>query len=140
MSPELRDYLVVGAILFVLGGVGFLVRRNLIVLFLSAEMMLQGVALNLIAFGRHHGNYQGQSFAAFVLAVAACEAAIALPLILALYQRRRTLDIGVWHELRETGEERMEELPPVVEEPPPFPTLTPAGREPALSESEAGGA
>ena len=58
---ELHNYLVVGAILFVLGAIGFLTRRNLITMFLSVEMMLQGVALNLVAFGRYHGNLQGQS-------------------------------------------------------------------------------
>ena len=52
----LRNYLLVGAALFTLGMLGFLSRRNLIVMFLSAEMMLQGTALTLIAFGRYHGN------------------------------------------------------------------------------------
>ena len=54
----LHHYLVVGAILFVLGMIGFLTRRNLIIMFLSAEMMLQGVALNLVAFARYRGNLQ----------------------------------------------------------------------------------
>ena len=58
MTGELHNYLIVGAILFVLGAIGFLTRRNLITMFLSAEMMLQGVALNLVAFGRFHGNLQ----------------------------------------------------------------------------------
>ena len=57
----LRDYLLVGAALFALGMLGFLSRRNLIVMFLSAEMMLQGVALTLVGFGRYHGNWTGRS-------------------------------------------------------------------------------
>ena len=54
--------------------VGFLVRRNVIVMFLCAEMMLQGVSLSLVAWGRHHHNWDGQSLVIFVIAVAACEA------------------------------------------------------------------
>ena len=56
----LSNYLILGAALMALGAVGFLARRNLIVMFLSAEMMLQGVALTLVGFGRYHGNWTGQ--------------------------------------------------------------------------------
>src|SRR2546421_4281619 len=113
--PMLHNYLVVGAILFALGMVGFLARRNLIVMFLSAEMMLQGVALNLVAFARYRGNLQGQAFTLFVITVAACEAGIALALILMLYRRRRSLDVSLWQDLREQGQEATvdeEPLPP----------------------------
>ncbi len=89
----LHHYLIVGAILFALGLVGFLARRNLIVMFLCAEMMLQGVAVNLVAFARYRGNLQGQVFTLFILTVAACEAAIALALILMLFRRRDSLDV-----------------------------------------------
>src|SRR2546425_10473115 len=99
----LHHYLVIGAILFALGMVGFLARRNLIVMFLCAEMMLQGVALNLCAFARFRGNLQGQSFVLFIVTVAACEAAIALALILMLYKRKGSLDVSLWQELREPG-------------------------------------
>src|SRR5438309_5710227 len=130
--PMLHSYLVVGAILFALGMVGFLARRNLIVMFLSAEMMLQGVALNLVAFARYRGNLQGQAFTLFVITVAACEAGIALALILMLYRRRRSLDVSLWQDLREASLEPAvdeERLPtPPVEE--PSPRLTPAGIEP----------
>ena len=90
MIPEipLHNYLVVGAVLFALGMIGFLARRNLIVMFLCAEMMLQGVAINLVAFARYRGNLQGQAFTLFILTVAACEAAIALALILMLFRRK----------------------------------------------------
>jgi NADH-quinone oxidoreductase subunit K len=134
MNPAatLQNYLVVGAILFGLGMIGFLARRNFIVMFLSAEMMLQGVAINLVAFGRYRGNLQGQAFVLFVLTVAACEAAIALALILMLYRTRRSLDVSIWQELREPGQEPTldeEPLPPPPAEP-PLPKLTPAGIEP----------
>src|SRR5205085_445395 len=125
--------LAVGAALFVLGAVGFLTRRNLIVLFLSAEMMLQGVALNLVAFARDRGNLHGQVFTLFVITVAACEAGLALALILMLYRSRRSLDVSLWQDLRETGQEPTldaEPLPPPASEE-PMPTLTPTGRAPA---------
>jgi NADH-quinone oxidoreductase subunit K len=129
----LHHYLVVGAALIVLGAIGFLTRRNLIVLFLSAEMMLQGVALNLIAFARDRGNLHGQVFTLFILTVAACEAGVALALILVLYRNRRSLDVSLWQDLRESGQE-----PTLDEEPLPLPaettadpTLVPAGRLPA---------
>jgi NADH-quinone oxidoreductase subunit K len=133
MTPvSLENYLIVGAILFVLGTVGFLARRNVIVMFLCAEMMLQGVALNLVAFARYRGNLQGQVFTLFILSVAACEAAIALALFLILYKTRSSLDVSVWQELREPGQEATvddEPLPPApaVE---PMPRLTPSGTEP----------
>ena len=130
--PMLHNYLVVGAILFALGMVGFLARRNLIIMFLSAEMMLQGVALNLVAFARYRGNLQGQAFTLFVITVAACEAGIALALILMLYRRRRSLDVSLWQDLRESGQEPImdeEPLPPPpLEE--PLPRLPPAGVQP----------
>src|SRR5438067_9794496 len=128
----LHHYLVVGAILFALGMIGFLARRNMIDMFLSAEMMLQGVALNLTAFAGFRGNVQGQALVLFILAVAACAAAIALALVLMLYRGSRTLDVSVWQELREA------ELEPIVDEEPlppappaePLPKLTPAGKAP----------
>src|SRR5882724_13700516 len=99
----LWHYLGVAAILFGIGLVGFLTRRNLITMFLCAEMMLQGVAINFVAFARYHGNLGGQIFVLFILAVAACEAGIALALFISLYRRRRSLDVSDWQELREVG-------------------------------------
>jgi NADH-quinone oxidoreductase subunit K len=134
MTPvPIHHYLAVGAILFALGLVGFLTRRNLIVLFLCAEMMLQGVTVNLVAFARYRGNLQGQAFTLFILTVAACEAALALALILMLYKRRRSLDVSLWQELREADQEPTldeEPLPPAPREE-PAPRLPPAGVEPA---------
>jgi NADH-quinone oxidoreductase subunit K len=128
----LHDYLVVGAILFTLGLIGFLTRRNFIILFLCAEMMLQGVAINLVAFARVRGNLHGQVFVLFMLTVAACEAAIALVLVLMLYRARHTLDVSVWQELREPDQPSTADRDPGVSAPPetPLPHLPPAGVEP----------
>jgi NADH-quinone oxidoreductase subunit K len=128
----LYHYLVVGAALFVLGAIGFLTRRNLIVLFLSAEMMLQGVALNLVAFARDRGNLHGQVFTLFILTVAACEAGMALALILVLYRQRRSLDVSLWQDLREAGQEATVDTEPIdmPAAEPADPRLIPAGRLP----------
>ena len=72
-------------------------------MFLSAEMMLQGVALTLVGFGRYHGNWTGQVFTIMILTVAACEASIALALIVILYNRRSSLDVTLWQDIREAG-------------------------------------
>ncbi|MFO0877246.1 MAG: NADH-quinone oxidoreductase subunit NuoK [Gemmataceae bacterium] len=133
MTVTLHHYLVVGAALFALGMIGFLARRNMIIMFLSAEMMLQGVAINFVAFARYRGNLQGQSFVLFILTVAACEAAIALALILMLYKRHNSLDVSLWQDLREAELERTEDeesLPPPPA-PDDLPHLTTAGKEPA---------
>lgn len=133
MNPvTLHNYLVVGAILFGLGVIGFLARRNLILMFLSVEMMLQGVALNLTAFARFRGNLQGQVFVLFILTVAACEAAVALALILVLFRSRHSLDVSLWQELREPDQEPVvdEDSLPAAPLPEPVPRLTPAGSEP----------
>src|ERR671933_1535330 len=99
----LLNYLIVGAVLMALGMLGFLARRNLIVMFLSAEMMLQGTALTLIGFGRYHGNWTGQVFTIVILTVAASEASIALALILILFHRRASLGVSLWQGPRGPG-------------------------------------
>lgn len=96
----LQHYLAVGAILFVIGLIGFMARRNLIIMFLCTELMFQGVAINLIAFGAYHNNMTGQAFTVFVLVIAAAEAALALGLIVLLYRLKATLDADAWRELR----------------------------------------
>jgi NADH-quinone oxidoreductase subunit K len=137
-AVPLHHYLVVGSVLFALGAVGFLARRNLIVMFLSAEMMLQGVAVNLVAFARNRGNLQGQAFVLFMLTVAACEAAIALALILTLYRMRRSLDVSLWQELREPGQPATVDEEPLPPPPPeePLPRLPAAGLEPLHREED----
>lgn len=96
----LHHYLLVGAIMFALGLIGFLTRRNLIIIFLCTELMLQGVAITLIAFGAFHGNMGGQAFTIFVLTIAAAEASLALGLIVLLYRQKRNVDVNAWRKLK----------------------------------------
>jgi NADH-quinone oxidoreductase subunit K len=131
--------LFVGAILFGLGMFGFLTRRNLILMFLSLEMMLAGVSLNFIAFGNLYGDLGGQVFVLLILTVAACEAALALSLIVALFRSRHSLDINLWRSLREinlSDRDRVEQMEAAMGESDEgttygnLPKLTPAGRDP----------
>ena len=93
--------LVFSALLFVIGLFGFMTRRNMIVMFLCTELMFQGVALAMVTFSRMHLDVSGQVFVIFILTVAAAEAALALGLVVLLYRRRATLDVGAWSELGE---------------------------------------
>lgn len=92
----LSHFLLTGAVLFALGMVGFLTRRNLIIMFLCTELMFQGVVVSLVAFSRYHMNVTGQTFVIFVLTIAAAEAALALGLVVLLFRRKRTLDAQAW--------------------------------------------
>lgn len=134
----LQNALVVGAILFSLGLVGILTRRNLIVMFLSAELMLQGISVSLVAWSRHHGDFGGQVLVIFVLTVAACEAAVALVFVLQAFARTGRLDSSAWQSLRESNLPRRvdHELPAIDTAAPTFPRLTPAGVLPAPDEND----
>ena len=134
----LQNYLMLGVILIALGLIGFLVRRNMIIMFLCVEMMLQGVSLTAIAWGRYHNSWGGQSLMIFVIAVAACEAAIALVLVLMLFRRSGSLDVVIWQEMREETQPAYhdEGVPEEREEDQVWPTLTPAGRRPERDEEE----
>lgn len=99
-SATLYHYLVVSGLLFALGLIGFVTRRNLIVMFLCTELMFQAAGLALIAFGRFHLNHTGETFVIFVLTIAAAEAALALALVVLLFRRKESLDAAKWAELR----------------------------------------
>jgi NADH-quinone oxidoreductase subunit K len=86
--------LVLGALLFAIGAVGALTRRNGITVFLSIELMLNAVNLIIVAYARMLGDQSGQVIVFFVLAVAAAEAAIGLALFIAVYRHRHTIDIN----------------------------------------------
>lgn len=135
-AAQLYDFLTIGAILFALGLVGLLVRRNMIVMFLCVEMMLQGVSLSLVAWSNYHQDWGGQMIVVFMVAVAACEAAIALALILMLYHHSGKLDIAFWQETREEGQPAYldTEVPEEREEDRVWPRLTTAGIQPAIDE------
>ena len=92
--------MVIGAVLFGLGVVGFLTRRNLIIMFLCTEVMFQGVLLNLVGMGQRWNNLQGQSFGLFVLVIAAVEAGLGLAIVVMLFRRRGTLDAERWASMR----------------------------------------
>lgn len=134
----LANDLLVGGLLFFIGLIGFVVRRNMIVMFLCAEMMLQGVSVSLIAWGKFHGDWGGQMLVLFMIAVAAAEAGIAMALVMMLYHQSSTLDITFWQDLRDEGQPRFVDrgVPEVVDEEPVWPTLTPAGIPPAVDEEE----
>jgi len=86
-------YMALAAALFTIGVIGVLWRRNLIVIFMSLELMLNAVNINLVAFSRQHDHVTGQVFALFVIAVAAAEAAIGLGIILAFYRNKETVNV-----------------------------------------------
>jgi NADH-quinone oxidoreductase subunit K len=95
--PDLSKFLVIGALLFIIGVAGVLTRRNIIVIFMSIELILNAANLNFIAFSRYlqeTGNVNalaGQLFAVFVIVVAAAEAAIGLGIVIALYRNKETI-------------------------------------------------
>ena len=86
-------YLILSAALFTIGVVGVMVRRNIIIILLSIELMLNAVNINLIAFSTQVQNAVGQVFAIFVICVAAAEAAVGLGIILAFYRNKETVNI-----------------------------------------------
>jgi len=86
-------FLVVSTLLFTVGTVGVLVRRNALVIFMSIELQLNAVNLALVAFSRMHGNLNGQVLAFFSMVVAAAEVVVGLAIIVAIYRRRRSADV-----------------------------------------------
>lgn len=96
-NPDLSKFLVIGALLFIIGVAGVLTRRNIIVIFMSIELILNAANLNFIAFSRYleeTGNVNalaGQVFTVFVIVVAAAEAAIGLGIVIALYRNKETI-------------------------------------------------
>ena len=94
MNPiDLQDYLVVSALLFCVGLLGVIVRRNILVIYMSLELMLNAANLALVAFSRFNNNLDGQVLVFFVITVAAAEVALGLALIVALYRRRQTTHV-----------------------------------------------
>lgn len=95
----LSHYLFVSAVMFTIGLIGFLTRRNLIIMFLCTELMFQAGGIALVAFSRYHLNMDGQTFVIFVLTVAAAEAAMALALVVLLFRKRESLDAEEWSDM-----------------------------------------
>lgn len=86
------SYLALSALLFAIGSAGFFLRRNLITLLLSVEIMLNAVNLSFVAFGRELGTVDGQIITFFVMTVAAAEAAVGLALVIGLFRHRESLN------------------------------------------------
>ena len=93
MTVGLEHYLVVSVLLFALGLMGVLVRRNLLVIYMGLELMLNAANLALVAFSRFNNNLDGQVFVFFVITVAAAEVSVGLALIVALYRKRQTAHV-----------------------------------------------
>ncbi len=91
ISPA--DYVLLAAILFVIGGVGVLIRRNALVVFMCVELMLNAVNLAFIAFARLHGGLDGQVIAFFVMVVAAAEVVVGLAILTAIFRARRSASV-----------------------------------------------
>jgi NADH-quinone oxidoreductase subunit K len=100
VTPSLGSYLIVSAILFVIGLTGVMLRRSPLVLLLSLEVMLNSANLSLVAFSRYHGGQDGQVFALIVMGVAAAEVVVGLGLIVAMERRRLLLDTDELVELQ----------------------------------------
>ncbi len=90
---SLHSYLILSAILFSIGTIGVLTRRNAIVIFMCIEMMLNAVNLTFIALSKYLGNLDGQIFVFFVMTVAAAEAAVGLALMIAFFKNRESIDV-----------------------------------------------
>jgi len=96
----LNYYLILSALVFAIGVIGVLIRRNLIVILMSIELMLNAVNLTFIAFSRYLGSISGQVIVFFVMAVAAAEAVIGLAIIISVFRHRQTLDPQELHLLK----------------------------------------
>jgi NADH-quinone oxidoreductase subunit K len=92
MIPE-SWYVILSAILFTIGVIGVVMRRDPLVIFMSIELMLNAANLALVAFGQRHGNPAGQAFALFVMAVAAAEVAVGLAIIVLIFRQRPRLSV-----------------------------------------------
>jgi NADH-quinone oxidoreductase subunit K len=93
-------YLIVSALVFCIGAGGILIRRNPLVILLCLELMLNAGTLALVTFARANGNQDGQVFAVIVMVVAACEVAVGLGLIVAIFRRRMPIDVDEIRELQ----------------------------------------
>jgi len=89
---SLSSYLILSAALFTVGVLGFMLRRNIIVIFMSIELMLNAANLAFVAFSRYLNSMDGQIFAFFVMSVAAAEAAVGLAIIMAVYRTKETVN------------------------------------------------
>lgn len=102
MLPQVTTahYIVLSALLFAIGLFGVVTRKNVVVILMGLELMLNAANLAFVAFSRHHGNLQGQVFTFFVIAVAAAEAAVALSILMALFRLKGSVTLDDATELK----------------------------------------
>jgi len=100
MTVQTESYVMLSVVLFTLGAMGVLLRRNAILVFMSIELMLNAANLSLAAFAAHWGQQTGQLFVFFVITVAAAEVAVGLALIVAIFRTKRSINIDELHEMK----------------------------------------
>jgi NADH-quinone oxidoreductase subunit K len=100
LQVQLVNYVLLATMLFVIGIIGVLIRRNALIIFMSIELMLNAVNLLLISFSSYASDPNGQIFVFFIMAVAAAEVAVGLAIIVTIYRNIRTIDIGLLNKLR----------------------------------------
>ena len=100
MNIPLEHFLVLGALMFCLGMIAVVIRKNAIVLFMGIELMLNAVNLTFLAFSRAHGNMNGHIFVFFIIAVAAVEAAVGLAIVLNVYRHRKNINVDEANSLK----------------------------------------
>jgi NADH-quinone oxidoreductase subunit K len=101
LTVGLNHYLLLSALLFVIGTAGVIFRRNALVMFMSIELMLTAVNLSILAFSRYLGDHTGHVLVLFVLAVAAAEAAVGLAILVEIFRKRDTVDVDRFRQLME---------------------------------------
>jgi NADH:ubiquinone oxidoreductase subunit 11 or 4L (chain K) len=100
IAASLNTYLVLSALLFAIGFLGVLIRRNTLVIFMGLELMLVASTLALVAFSRFNGTNDGNVFVFFILTVAAAEVAVGLAIIVALFRKRQTIEVDQLNTLK----------------------------------------
>ncbi|MBL8146418.1 MAG: NADH-quinone oxidoreductase subunit NuoK [Anaerolineae bacterium] len=99
MVTQIEPYVMLSIVLFVLGVMGVLLRRNAILIFMSIELMLNAANLSLVAFASYWGQTSGQIFVFFVIAVAAAEVAVGLAMIVAIFRTRQSINVDDLHQM-----------------------------------------
>src|SRR5690554_7650695 len=97
---SLQFYIVLATIIFCIGVLGVIIRRNAIILLMCIELMLNAVNILMVAFSNYHGTSDAQIFVFFIMVVAAAEAAVGLSILVMLYRSRKTVDIGMFNKLK----------------------------------------
>lgn len=98
-SVGIEAFVALSMILFIIGAMGVLLRRNAIIIFMSVELMLNATNLALVAFSRQWGNLDGQIFTFFVITVAAAEVAVGLALIVAIFRNKQSINVDDLHQM-----------------------------------------